>query len=214
MKITVEELYHLLLKHLGDPGWWPADSLYEIMIGAILIQNTNWHNVALSLRKLKEQQLLIPQNMFQLSAEDLKPLIRSSGFYQAKSRSIISLTDWLSQYQFDLASISQKPIKELRQELLEIKGIGNETADVLLLYVFQKNVFVVDTYTKRIFNQLGYLDTKQDRLFQQKVETNLSLTLSEQQMFHGLLDEFAKLYLRKNREQWDTSFLADYQLDL
>ena len=108
MKITVEELYHLLLKYLGDPGWWPADSLYEIMIGAILIQNTNWHNVALSLTKLKEHQLLIPQNMSQLSAEDLKPLIRSSGFYQAKSRSIISLTDWLSQYQFDLASRSEE----------------------------------------------------------------------------------------------------------
>ena len=140
--MTTEQLYKALLKHMGPQGWWPADTREEMILGAILVQNTNWNNAALSLRRLKEATHFEPQNILNLPIEELKILIRSSGFYNNKSKAISTLFNWLNQYQFDYCKINEVYGEHLRNELLKLHGIGSETADVLLVYIFERVEFI------------------------------------------------------------------------
>lgn len=212
-RLTLYQLYTKMLQKMGPQGWWPADSKFEIILGAILVQNTNWNNVEKSLANIKAETAFMPKKIHQLEREHLMELIRPSGFYKNKSRAILEIFQWLNEYNFDLERIKTAYEQKLRAQLLSLRGIGEETADVLLLYVFDKKVFIADKYTQKLFTFLGVVGIKNYSSLKKQVPELSEFTLQDAQEFHGLLDEFGKIYV-KNKATFADSFLARNQLDL
>ncbi|TDM02485.1 endonuclease III domain-containing protein [Macrococcus carouselicus] len=192
--LTSRELYDLLYAELGPLGWWPADSEIEMMIGAILVQNTNWNNVEKSLHNIQEKNDFDAEKILSLTIEELQELIRPSGFYHNKSKALMTLLEWLSDYDFNYKRIDEYFGAALRTELLKLRGIGPETADVLLVYLFERVEFIPDSYTRRLYKQLGYTNTESYDKFKKEVRID-DFTNAEAKEFHGLLDEFGKRFL-------------------
>ncbi|AOF48141.1 MAG: deoxyribonuclease I [Tetragenococcus halophilus] len=211
--LTLYQLYQKMLAIMGPQGWWPADSKFEIILGAILVQNTNWKNVEKSLANIKEKTAYLPEKVSQLNNEQLIHLIRPSGFYKNKSKAIMDVFQWLREYNFDLEKIKIAHQGKLRQQLLSLHGIGEETADVLLLYVFDEKVFVADKYTQKLFTFLQVEGIKNYRSLKKLIPVLDNFSLEQAQEFHGLLDEFGKIYV-KNQPAFATSFLEGYRLIL
>lgn len=211
--LTLYQLYQKMLAEMGPQGWWPAESKFEIILGAILVQNTNWKNVEKSLANMKAVTDFAPEEVSKLDKEHLMSLIRPSGFYKNKSKAIMEIFEWLKKYQFDLKRIKKSYGEKLRSQLLLLHGIGEETADVLLLYVFDEKVFIADKYTQKLFTFLQVKGIKNYSSLKELVPELSYFTLSQAQEFHGLLDEFGKVYV-KNQASFTASFLAGYRLIL
>ncbi|HEA5995766.1 TPA: endonuclease III domain-containing protein, partial [Staphylococcus aureus] len=158
--LGTDELYKLLYRHMGPQNWWPADNDIEMMLGAILVQNTRWRNAEIALNQIKEHTYFNPNHILELPIETLQSLIHSSGFYKSKSLTIKTLLTWLARHHFNYQDINERYKGELRKELLSLKGIGSETADVLLVYIFGRIEFIPDSYTRKIYDKLGYENTK------------------------------------------------------
>ncbi len=144
--------YHKLLKDFGARNWWPAKTKFEVMAGAILVQNTAWTNASKALAELRSRKLLTPRNLDALSAEEIAPLIRSSGYFNDKARKLKAVLAWYARYGYSAARVRRAfsgNADALRAELLEIRGVGPETADSFLCYAFDLPFFVVDAYTFR-----------------------------------------------------------------
>lgn len=148
-------LYDHLLAAYGPQHWWPADSAFEVMVGAVLVQNTAWRNAAAAVDTVREAGLQGPEDMAALEPERLSGLIRSSGYHRIKARRLLSLCNWLNQ-QGGIAALRDRRTCRLREELLGVHGIGPETADAILLYAFARPVFVADAYAFRIFGRTGF----------------------------------------------------------
>lgn len=189
-KHAYEVLYDSLYAHYGPQGWWPAQSPLEMMVSAILVQNTNWLNVEKALVKLKPY--LHPQTLLDLPVNDLGQLIRSSGFYNMKAKRIIYFMEWFETYDFQLDKLKKRAHTPLRKELLSIHGIGPETADVILLYTCDHPVFIVDAYARRIFQRMGHDMPKQYDDFKRDVEQNVTLTTQQFNEYHALIVAHAK----------------------
>lgn len=209
MQLTIRQLYDTMYETMGPQGWWPADSKWEIILGAILVQNTNWRNVVPALTQLKQQTAFSPQRLHALTAAQLAPLIHSSGFYRNKSKAIAAVFSWLAQYDYDLTHIKTTLGPKLRSALLNIRGVGAETADVFLVYVFDVPTFIADSYARRLFKYLGIPSTTYQQLTR-KIKLPADFSAAEAQEFHGLIDEFGKVYLQSTAA-WQTSFLAQQQ---
>lgn len=154
-----ERLYRQLLDHYGPMDWWPARTPFEVCVGAILTQNTNWKNVQKAIANLDAAGCLSLQSINTLPAEKLAELIRPAGYYNIKSRRLQNLTGFLQQrYHGSLEQLFARDWQLTRKELLELNGIGPETADSILLYAGNLPTFVVDSYTRRIFSRLGLVD--------------------------------------------------------
>lgn len=213
--MTLEELYRTMAREMGPQPWlkpgtpW-AETPVEIMLGAILVQNTNWRNVEPSLIKLKAQTGFEPAKLRAYTPETLMPVIRSSGFYRRKSTAILDLADWLGQANDDLAALKRRDGASLRADLLGITGIGNETADYILMYTLDHGTFMVDTYARRLFTWLGATMPKTYPAFQRKVMGQLNFGLADYQEFHALIDEFGKRV--KGDADFAQSFLAGQHL--
>ncbi|GHU88909.1 endonuclease [Clostridia bacterium] len=147
MKNIFANLYNILLKHYGDPHWWPAKTPYEVIVGAILTQNTAWSNVERAIASFGEE--LSPGRVLALSTDELAELIRPAGFFNQKARYLKEVTAWLERR--DPTSDTAR----VREELLSLKGVGRETADSILLYAFGLPSFVVDAYTARLLSRLN-----------------------------------------------------------
>ena len=132
MKLTITELYEKMHQNMGDSGWWPAESKAEIIIGAIMIQNTNWRNADKAVAGFRKQTNFDPNQIRQLTTAELYDLVRPAGFYKNKSRAVAAVFTWLSQDNDDDRQVCQALGPTLRKELLKLHGIGDETADVLL----------------------------------------------------------------------------------
>lgn len=156
-KPSIEKIYSALHRQNGDLGWWPAESKFEIIVGAVLTQNTAWTNVEKAIQSLKNQNLLTPQAIIACSRTDLATHIRSSGTFNIKAKRLHAISQWYFTHG-EFAEISNWPTTKLRQSLLAVHGVGAETADAIILYVFERAVFVVDAYTKRLFSRLGFVD--------------------------------------------------------
>lgn len=188
-------VYKKLIDVYGKQGWWPSNSHYETMIGAILTQNTTWTNVEKSIKNLKT--VLDPELILSLSDEILINYIKPSGFYNQKSKTIISLTLWLKNYSFDIDKIKKEDHLKLRKELLDIKGIGKETADCILTYVLDKPYFVIDTYTRRLFSRLGLEIPKDYDKFRLLIENWVDRDLELYKEYHSLIIEHCKIFCKK-----------------
>jgi DNA-3-methyladenine glycosylase III (EC 3.2.2.-) len=187
------ELYKILLDSYGYQNWWPVDIDYhkthntdpkdEIIIGAILTQNTNWKNVEKALENLKNYKLLSLKAIKHVDIELLKELIRPSGFFQRKANILK-----------DISNIDIEPTREI---LLNIKGIGKETADSILLYAYDKPYFVIDMYTKRIIKRLFGLTFKEYDEYADFITSNIPKDIDIYKEYHALIVEHAKRYCQK-----------------
>lgn len=153
---TLLEIFDTLLAAYGPRCWWPAETSFEVCVGAILTQNTNWGNVEKAIVNLKREGLLFPEKLRDLPAEQLAELIRPAGFFNVKSARLKNFLAWLfAVHGGSLEELFSGDWRELRPELLTVRGIGPETCDSMLLYAGHKPTFVVDAYTKRLFSRLG-----------------------------------------------------------
>jgi len=150
-------IYNRLFSEYGPQSWWPGDTPFEVMIGAILTQNTAWLNVERAITNLKNARLLSAQDLRDTTREELAVLIKPSGYFNVKADRLLEFVHWYCQ-QGQYESLKKLHTAQLRQGLLSVKGIGPETADDILLYAFNRKVFVIDAYTRRIFSRLGYVD--------------------------------------------------------
>ncbi|MFC1624742.1 endonuclease III domain-containing protein [Candidatus Omnitrophota bacterium] len=187
-------IYRLLYNDFGPRHWWPADTRFEIIIGAILTQNTAWNNVRKAILNLKKKGLLKVKALSRISEERLAKLIRPAGYYNIKSRRIKNFLNFLNTvYNGNISGMLKTETRRLREELVNISGIGPETADSILLYAGRKPVFVVDAYTKRIFSRHGFVEEDADYeevqgLFLENLPEDVGL-FNE---FHALIVEAGK----------------------
>lgn len=156
------DIFHRLLDHFGPQHWWPVEdpasetAPFEIAAGAILTQNTNWKNVESALENLKAENLLMPRKIDSLPVDSLSPLIRPAGYFRVKARRLKNYARYLMEgYSGDVALSLVGDLDEKREELLNVNGIGPETADSILLYAGGRPIFVIDAYTKRILARHG-----------------------------------------------------------
>jgi len=161
MKEILIKIYETLYKAYGPRHWWPGETPFEVMVGAILTQNTSWRNVEKAIQKLKGKGVLNPQGIHHLKKSQLASLIRSSGYYQVKADRLKAFVDFIfKEYGAIIERMGRERMDVLRGKLLEVKGIGPETADSILLYGLKKPIFVVDAYTKRILSRHGIISEK------------------------------------------------------
>jgi endonuclease-3 related protein len=193
--------------HYGPQGWWPGDGALEICVGAILTQNTNWSNVNLAMTQLKAVGALSVDRLHNLPEANLAELIRSSGYFNVKARKLKAFAGHLvGLYNGDITALLKKPsLQDLRQELLSIYGIGEETADDMLLYAAGRPIFVVDSYTQRIVDRLGLErpnvfgrpEKKPYGAYQDFFMEHLPLNTSLFNEFHALLVRLGKDVCKK-----------------
>lgn len=190
------KIYNKLLEYYEYRNWWPAKTDYEMMVGAILTQNTTWKNVEKAMENLGDH--LNPIDILGMKKNTLSSLIRPSGYYNQKSIKLKSLTKWYENYRFNIELVRQKNIKDLRKELLEIHGVGRETADSILTYALQKPSFVIDTYTRRLFKRIGFIVPKDYDDFKDMIENSIESNLELYGEYHALIVEHAKRFCNKN----------------
>lgn len=192
------EIYQKLFDYYGPQHWWPADSILEMMLGAILTQNTSWSNVKKAIQNLQKNQILSLKSLLEISTEDLARAIQSAGYFNLKAQRLKNLLQYLSQeYDGDFERMKQKDLMALRKELLSVKGVGPETADSILLYGLDKNIFVIDQYTYRVLNRHLLIPEESDYESMQELMTaNLPEELALYKEYHALLvkvgNEFCK----------------------
>lgn len=178
----------------GHQNWWPADSPFEVCIGAVLTQNTSWTNVERAIKRLKDSIALEPAQLERLGPSKLEELIRSSGFYRQKARRLLAFSRFLLEnFNGDVLKLTNGPVEEVRRRLLQLEGIGDETADAIMLYVGEIPVFVADSYSRRILSRLGLVSGKSGygevRSFVEQEAGKDPVLLNE---LHALLVQFSK----------------------
>ncbi len=178
------KIYRILYNTFGPQNWWPGDSSFEVAVGAILTQNTNWTNVEKAINNLKKEKKLSAKAIHELSEKKVAELIRPAGYYNIKSKRLKSFINFLmNDYHGDIRNMKKEDILSLRQKLLSINGIGPETADSILLYALNKPIFVIDAYTKRILSRHGIMDSSKSynefqNLFHQTLNNDVQLLMN------------------------------------
>ena len=194
----IVDIFRRLFACYGPQHWWPGDTPFEVMVGAILTQSASWHNVEIAIDSLKQAGVLSSKALRETSLADLAGHIHSSGYYNAKAKKLKALVEWLGGYADDLEKAFAGKIDDKRTELLSIHGIGTETADSILLYAAGKPVFVIDAYTRRIAERIGIAPQRDtydayQRLFTSNLEQDARL-FNE---YHALLVKLGKDVCRK-----------------
>lgn len=207
----MQRIYDKLIKEYGNQGWWPLskgglstkhhngnpvsdNDKFEIMAGAVLTQNTSWTNVEKAIFNLNKEKLLDADKIMKTPLKKVALLIKPAGYYNQKAARLKIIADYFLRNK----GVFQSDAKKLRQELLQVKGIGPETADSIVLYAFEKPSFVVDAYTRRIFSRLGLLKEKDkyediQELFEKALPSDVNLFKE----YHALIVEHAKRHCRK-----------------
>jgi endonuclease-3 related protein len=194
----LETIYHALYAHYGDLRWWPADTPFEVMVGAILTQNTAWTNVEKAMGRF--EGLLSPERILDLPVGELQEIIRPAGFFRQKAQYLKAVTAWFMSYHCDVDCIKNRPLPDLRSELLQVRGVGHETADSILLYAFDLPTFVIDAYTMRLFRRFP-IDAGQSYMEVKKYcEGALPRDAALYNHFHALIVQNGKQHCKKKRE--------------
>lgn len=177
----LEIIYKKLYKAFGPQHWWPGDTPFEVAVGAILTQNTNWGNVEKAIANLKTARVLTAKKIHAIPVDKLAQLIRPAGYFNVKARRLKAFMDFLmNEYNGSMENMKKEDLHMLREKLLSVNGIGPETADSILLYAIDKPVFVIDAYTKRVLSRHGIMEHDRpyhefQELFHTAVKTNLKI---------------------------------------
>jgi len=194
----LKDYYRALLDRFGPQGWWPGETRFEVMVGAILTQNTAWKNVEKAIGTLRTYGLLDPHKIHETDQDTLALAIKPAGYFNVKAKRLKAFADWLvTKHHADAEKLTQIPLDRLREELLEIKGIGPETADSILLYALDFPTFVVDAYTYRVLtrhNLIGEEATYED--MKDLFERNLGRDRELFGEFHALIVAVGKKFCR------------------
>lgn len=194
--LTPYRIFQKLFRHYGHQQWWPAESPFEVMVGAVLTQNTTWKNVEKAIDNLKQKQLLNCKKIVSISEKKLASHLKPVGYFNVKARRLKNFCLW---YQH-INNTGKLSTDQLRQELLGINGVGPETADDILLYAYGRPVFVVDAYTRRLFQRLGFIDDQPGyEELRNWFEHNLRLNNDKVSLFnefHALIVRHAKEHCR------------------
>jgi endonuclease-3 related protein len=199
MKNLLIKIYQTLYKVYGPRHWWPGETSFEVMVGAVLTQNTSWRNVEKAIQKLKGKGVLNPEGINRLKKSELAQLIKPSGYYRIKADRLKSFIDFLfGEYDGDLKRMKRERLEALRKKLLGVRGIGPETADSILLYGLKKPIFVVDAYTKRILSRHGIIPEKAS--YEEVQKPFMDYLASDEKLFneyHALLVHLGKTLCKK-----------------
>ena len=193
------DIYSRLQRHYGPQRWWPGDTRFEVMVGAVLTQSAAWPNVERAIARLRAAGALSPAAIRELSQHDLAKLVYSSGYYNAKAKKLKALAEYLGErFGDDLEAMAREPKDALRTELMGVHGIGEETADDILLYAADKPAFVIDAYTRRVFARLGLAsEAGSYSTYQAIFEDNLTPDPELFGEYHALIVAHAKRVCRK-----------------
>jgi endonuclease-3 related protein len=200
-KKILYSIYQKLYRAFGPQHWWPGDTPFEISIGAILTQNTNWANVEKAIQNLKRKNALSVRALHTMPVKVLAELIRPTGYFNIKARRLKSFITFLkNDYNGSIEKMRNKDIVSLRNELLSIHGIGSETADSILLYALGKPVFVVDAYTKRVLSRHGIMDYKDSYdAFQELFHSSLKRDVQLFNEYHALFVRVGKTFCKRQK---------------
>jgi endonuclease-3 related protein len=216
MESQLQSIYHKLNDAYGDLNWWPAESPFEVALGAILTQNTNWRNVEKAIRNLRTANALSVQKIATLAPEELEQLIRPSGYFRQKAERLQLFCRHLLEQHGSIEVLLRQPLTTARNELLGLKGVGPETADSILLYAGEIPSFVVDAYTRRIFVRLGLLNGSENY---EKIRALFMYNLPRQaalfNQYHALIVQHAKRHCLTKPQCQDCPLATDchYLLD-
>jgi len=205
------EMYKRLYDYFGPQHWWPAETPFEVCVGAILTQNASWQNVERAIKNLKEKNLLDPFKIYKLPLNTLSQVIKPCGFYNIKAKRLKNFVKFLvEKYEGNLNKLFAKELPEVREELLSLKGLGKETVDSMLLYAGNFPIFVVDAYTYRILNR-HYLipeETTYDEM-QSLFMDNLPPDPQLFNEYHALLVACGKNFCKKKEPLCETCPLKE-----
>lgn len=199
-KWSLHWLYDVLLKAYGLQGWWPGDrEPLAVCLGALLVQRTTWHNASNALDGLAKADMLCLEALDACPTPQLSERIRSVGFHNAKAAKLKAFAEYmLNRWGGSFALAKQSPRNQLREELLEVHGIGPETADAMLTYAFGIPSFVIDAYTRRILRRIGWIDGEASYpALQETFEAGPPQDVAYYGEYHALLVEHAKRHCRK-----------------
>lgn len=209
----LQDLYDRLLDYFGPQQWWPGDTPFEVIVGAVLTQNTNWGNVEKAIDNLKNAGLLSLEALYTLPHETLADKIRPCGYYNLKATRLKNLLHLLHDvYEADLDFFFAGELHSLRQSLLSVKGIGPETADSILLYAAQKPIFVVDAYTHRILSRHAFI-TEEDSDYSTIQDLFMDSLPNEPALFnefHALIVMTGKHFCKKTTPLCETCPLKGF----
>ena len=199
MKSALQDIHDRMFARYGEQCWWPADTPFEMMVGAVLTQATSWTNVEIAIARMKDADALSPAAIRGMDTDTLAALIYSSGFYNAKARKLKALAQFLGEtYDDDISTMRLVDGAKLRRELLGVKGIGEETADAILLYALGKPSFVIDAYTRRLISRLGIAPNSEAYSAYQKLfSDNLQQDTAMFAEYHALIVQHGKEACRK-----------------
>lgn len=199
------KIYQKLYQSFGPQYWWPGDTPFEIAIGAILTQNTNWGNVEKAINNLKNQDALSAKAINKMPVKKLSELIRPAGYFNIKAKRLKSFINFLmNKYNGSMKRMKNDDIYSLREKLLSINGIGPETADSILLYALEKPIFVIDAYTKRVLSRHGIME--HDELyekFQEFFHTSLKKDVKLFNEYHALFVRAGKTFCKRKKPLCD-----------
>ena len=196
-KRSLLAVYRRLLAAHGPQHWWPGDTMFEIMVGAVLTQNTAWTNVEKAIANLKTAQALSPEAIVAAPHRRLATWLKPSGYFNVKAKRLHAFCEWLIE-QGGAKRLARLPTQTLRTQLLDVHGIGPETADDILLYAFNRPVFVIDAYTRRLFERLGVIEGQESyEALRNLFETALPSDVQLFNEYHALIVAHAKYVCRK-----------------
>jgi endonuclease-3 related protein len=191
----IQKIIKLLLEAHPADTWWHADSPWEIAVGAVLTQNTNWQNVKSAIANLKSHKLL---DIHSIAKKNITSAIRPSGFYNQKTRYLKALANFiLREAEGEIELFLQGDLQKTREDLLGLLGVGEETADTILLYAGNQSIFVIDAYTQRLYRRLGYPPPYKYATLQQFFHANLNKDAHLFQTLHGAIVDHCKKFCKK-----------------
>ncbi|GAB4487168.1 MAG: endonuclease III domain-containing protein [Thermodesulfovibrionales bacterium] len=198
MERRLSDIYDRLYTAFGPQSWWPGETPFEVAVGAILTQNTNWSNVEKTIRNLKSARALSCRRLHEMPVRRLASLIRPAGYFNVKAHRLKNFVDVLvSRYGGSMKRMAKTDPAKIRDELLAVNGIGPETADSIILYALGRPVFVIDAYTKRIFSRHKLLNPEAAYdAYQELFHENLERDVSLYNEYHALLVRLAKVHCR------------------
>jgi len=197
------DAYQLLYSHFGPQGWWPGETPLEIMVGAVLTQNTNWANVTKAIDNLRQGGMLGYPQLLEMSVDLLAEYIQPSGYYNLKAKRLHNLLKMVENlYDGNLDHFLNDDVVSARENLLKVKGVGPETADAILLYACGQPVFVIDTYTHRVFSRHNLVEEETDYQSMQAVFIDhLPEDVQLFNEFHALIVRVAKQFCKKTNQR-------------